>query len=272
MAIDMATTTPTGYWGQPTATVDWCELNYQYSPYIAEFWNTLSNLLFVLLGLYGFVRSVRDGAEWRFRLTFLCEVVTGFGSAMFHGTLQLVHQQWDETPMIWGVLFWVYIMYDQDFVRHGIPDKFVVALFTIIGIGFATLHFMYQLTLTFQFFFGVLASLCLFRLVGHYASVKDPRARGVALSSMRTTVCGFGLWLLDYHYCSHMSALPINPQGHAWWHILMGVGTYYGPVFMQFVRAEQQQRKAEIVPTGFGLVSIVVHGPGSALYTEKKLL
>ena len=26
-----------GYWGEPTATIDWCEANYEVSYYVAEF-------------------------------------------------------------------------------------------------------------------------------------------------------------------------------------------------------------------------------------------
>jgi Ceramidase len=79
-----------GYWGIPTATIDWCEPNYQHSFYIAEFWNTVSNILFVLLGLFGLYRSMQSGFEARFHACFIAVLVTGLGSAMFHGTLQLV--------------------------------------------------------------------------------------------------------------------------------------------------------------------------------------
>jgi dihydroceramidase len=106
----LETLRPVGYWGVPTASVDWCEINYQHTPLIAEFWNTTSNLLFVVLGCYGLARSIREGFEWRFRLQFIISIVTGVGSALFHGTLQLVHQQCDETPMIWGILVW-YVAY-----------------------------------------------------------------------------------------------------------------------------------------------------------------
>ena len=80
-----------GYWGEPTSTIDWCEHNYVHSFYIAEFWNTLSNLSFVLLGIYGLSHSIKHGFEWRFHAQFIAVIITGIGSAMFHGTLQLVY-------------------------------------------------------------------------------------------------------------------------------------------------------------------------------------
>jgi hypothetical protein len=43
------------YWarfGQISA-VDWCEPNYLHSPYVAEWWNTLSSVPIALIGLLG---------------------------------------------------------------------------------------------------------------------------------------------------------------------------------------------------------------------------
>ena len=42
-----------GYWGDVTSTIDWCESNYDVSQYTAEFWNTISNIFFVLFALWG---------------------------------------------------------------------------------------------------------------------------------------------------------------------------------------------------------------------------
>jgi hypothetical protein len=33
---------PSGFWGVPTASINWCEQNYAVIPWVAEFWNTLS--------------------------------------------------------------------------------------------------------------------------------------------------------------------------------------------------------------------------------------
>lgn len=40
-----------GYWGKPTATLDWCEENYAVTPYIAEFCKlqSIAYLLVILL-------------------------------------------------------------------------------------------------------------------------------------------------------------------------------------------------------------------------------
>ncbi|GLD96533.1 hypothetical protein PINS_up017566 [Pythium insidiosum] len=250
-----------GFWGEPTATIDWCETNYEHSQYIAEFWNTVSNLLFVALGLYGLARSVQQGVEWRFHAQFIAVMITGIGSAMFHGTLQLVHQQCDETPMVWAMLVWIYIVYNNEFRKAGLTDAVVIPLLTLTGVGFAIVHAIYRFTTLFQVFFGFLASLCCIRLCFHYAQVKDPRARAIARCYVRNSLIGFSMWMMDYHLCHYVVRLPINPQGHAWWHLFMGVASYHGPLFMQYVRLEQLKQKPEIVDNALGLETIVVHAP-----------
>ena len=74
--------------------------------YIAEFHNTWSNILFVLIGLHGWRFSVWQGFEARFQGVYIGVIVIGLGSAAFHATLLKVAQQCDETPMIWLVLCW----------------------------------------------------------------------------------------------------------------------------------------------------------------------
>ena len=54
-----------GYWGPPTSTLDWCETNYEVSFYIAEFWNTVTNLSMIIPPIYGMFDSIRQGLERR---------------------------------------------------------------------------------------------------------------------------------------------------------------------------------------------------------------
>ncbi|XP_063497466.1 alkaline ceramidase 3 isoform X2 [Symphalangus syndactylus] len=60
-----------GYWGPTTSTLDWCEENYSVTWYIAEFWNTVSNLIMIIPPMFGAVQSVRDGLEKRYIASYL---------------------------------------------------------------------------------------------------------------------------------------------------------------------------------------------------------
>ncbi|RLN61824.1 hypothetical protein BBJ28_00022894 [Nothophytophthora sp. Chile5] len=279
---------PVGYWGPPSSTIDWCETNYEHSYYIAEFWNTVSNSLFVLLGLYGLYRSIKMGFEPRFHAQFVGIMITGFGSAMFHGTLQNVYVdfQCDETPMVWTMLTWIYITYNKEIsqipIKHA--NGYMIAFLTTIGVVFTVVHAIYRFTTMFQLFFGVLAVLCCGRLSGHYATVKDPRARAVARSYVTTSLIGFAFWLIDYHYCHTMRGLPVNPQAAVAdgtvvdelvacrWHVFMGIATYHGPIFMQYVRMEQLNKKVHIHNTWMGIETIVVEEGGAASPKKPKSL
>lgn len=65
-----------GYWGRPSATVDWCEPNYVFSHYIAEMWNTLSSFAMVFVGLVGVYLHFKE-FERRISLTFWSVVIVG---------------------------------------------------------------------------------------------------------------------------------------------------------------------------------------------------
>jgi dihydroceramidase len=99
-----------GYWGKRTATIDWCEINYEVTHYIAEFWNTISNLVMIVFPLYSLYWSYN---HYKFaneakknvlnRLTssnfivpksvWLCQIglmLVGIGSWMFHMTVRIL--------------------------------------------------------------------------------------------------------------------------------------------------------------------------------------
>lgn len=54
-----------GYFGKPTSSIDWCEHNYEVSFYVAEFWNTVSNLFLIIPPFMGFIKSKAQGMEMR---------------------------------------------------------------------------------------------------------------------------------------------------------------------------------------------------------------
>ena len=100
-----------GYWDPRTSTLDWCERNYEVSPYIAEFWNTLTNLWMIVPPLYGIWDARRQGHEPRVFACYAALLLIGVGSWMFHMTLIYEMQLLDEIPMIFGSAGLVYAIY-----------------------------------------------------------------------------------------------------------------------------------------------------------------
>merc|ERR1711988_64419 len=85
-----------------TASIDWCEENYAYSPYIAEFWNWLTSLIMAVMGISIAVFYAR--IPFRFFVGAMLLVLVGFGSAAFHGTLSYEGQAMDEIFMFYGIV------------------------------------------------------------------------------------------------------------------------------------------------------------------------
>jgi len=228
-----------GFWGPVTSTIDWCETNYTITTYIAEFWNTISNISFILFGIFGVLNAYLQRFELRFAVTFLGVVAIGVGSAMFHGTLQYHFQQCDETPMVWCMLLWLFIMYASDLQKHkGLARLLPLALF-LYGAIFSLLHWIFRFVTFFQAHFMTMIFLGFFRLSSHYRRCTDQSARNMVRLYVLTLVVACAFWLMDFHLCSHMQSLFINPQGHAIWHIFMGLNSYIGPAFAQYVRAQE---------------------------------
>ena len=110
-----------GFWGPCDSNVRFCEEKYAVTPYVAEFWNTVSNLGYVLLGLYGLL--LHPEAGWSLshvftKLGFTVLFVIGVGSMLLHGTLQKYGEYADEAPMIL-----LGLMYELAMVRILVPRE-----------------------------------------------------------------------------------------------------------------------------------------------------
>ena len=60
----------------------------QVSWYIAEFWNTVTNLSMIIPPIWGIHKCLQRGLETRYLVGFLALLLVGIGSTMFHMTLQ----------------------------------------------------------------------------------------------------------------------------------------------------------------------------------------
>ncbi|KAK6122809.1 hypothetical protein DH2020_043452 [Rehmannia glutinosa] len=224
------------FWGPVTSTHEWCEPNYVYSSYVAEFFNTISNIPCILLALIGLVNSLRQRFEKRFSVLHLSNMTLAIGSMLYHATLQRLQQQGDETPMVWEMLLYIYILYSPDWHYRSTMPTFLF----LYGAAFAIAHSQLRFDIGFKVHYALLCLLCLPRMYKYYIHTEDKSAKRLAKFYVATLSIGTVCWLLDRLLCKDITRWHFNPQGHAMWHVLMGFNSYYANTFLMYCRAQQR--------------------------------
>ncbi|WVR06243.1 hypothetical protein IAU60_003273 [Kwoniella sp. DSM 27419] len=227
-----------GYWGQHTSTIDWCEANYAHTPYIAETVNTLTNLPFMILGLSGFANVLRNGLPKKYSLCYLGLTLIGIGSFGFHMSLRWEWQLMDELPMIYLVSYAAYLVLETS-LRHNAGFTYLGPAVMLAWDVFVTVSYIYLPNPVYhQVAFAIIiltttartAQLAARLPAGHPVRGKIGRtmARGVV-----TFALGFAIWNIDNVFCDRLRVirgfigpLGVFTEGHAYWHLMTGYGSY----------------------------------------------
>ncbi|MFN7147143.1 MAG: ceramidase domain-containing protein [Myxococcota bacterium] len=206
------------------ALVDWCEPNYAVSARVAEWWNTLSSLAMVVMGLVGAWRVRRDGA--RFVIGMLGLAAVGAGSAAFHGTLLRVAQAADELPMVWLGLACVWALADRARpAGAGRPLARTLAVFGVLFcVAYATVPWAFHLFLA---VYGAMVAWVAVRTMqlSWFPRAARPIRRWAALT-VAGYLGGFFLFWVPEHVLLACDAAPQAFHLHSWWHLGAGFGTY----------------------------------------------
>lgn len=237
---------PIGYWGHPTSTLDWCEENYEMTRYVAEFWNTISNLALLIPPVCGGWISWNRGLEFRYVLCYVCLFIVGIGSWCFHMTLLYEMQLLDELPMVWGTLAIIYSVYEVHSSSNKINKILIMELF-IYGIIVSAVYLAIRQPIFHQVAYGLLVMITVvFDIRLAFTGKSEVWIFIVATISYSVAFC---FWNIDNVFCSELNiARKILPfflrpftQLHGWWHCLAGYGTYLQILY--FCQARMIYRK-----------------------------
>lgn len=237
-----------GYWGIPSSTIDWCEENYAVSNYLAEFVNTLTNAIFILLAFYALRNAIKNEFEFRFVLVSFGFMLVGIGSWLFHMTLQYDFQLLDELPMIYAtcIPFWSVFQ-----VKKSKKESIQIAISVFLGAATLTAVYLYFKDPTIhQVAYALLTITVLAKSVLQaQAYVHDPVAQKHLRLTLISGVCEFlgawGLWNADIHLCGFWRQLRHEvgiPYGfifelHGWWHLLTGLAVYKYLMYLEYLRS-----------------------------------
>ncbi|KAG2022865.1 phytoceramidase [Coprinopsis cinerea AmutBmut pab1-1] len=243
-----------GIWGPVTATLDWCEVNHQFSPYIAEMANTISNLFTVAIALVGYQQAIAQQLPLRYGLGYLGVALVGIGSFFFHATLQYHAQLADELPMIYVGSMSLWMLFDSKpgFGLKSSRTRFLLAAALLLDVLFTWSYIVYRNPIYHQFVFGTMVVSTAIRItyILRYSddAPRIPAKKKETIGTLFTIgavlfATGFLLWNLDNGFCHRLTQWKLRlgwPQafaleGHSWWHILTGAGTYYMFSGIQYV-------------------------------------
>jgi dihydroceramidase len=242
---NLAHTHSTGWWGEVEANHAFCEPHYAVSHYIAEFFNSTSSLIYILLAF--FIQLPKHDAFLQISRIWLLAI--GIGSLLFHGTMRYAMQLADEIPMV-GFVTTLMI------AKISMPHPWLIGytgLATVISIFYGiSLIGVYVLWDQYEIFihgFTILV-VCDFLLsIPLWQNKRGSKWETLQIRShmvgIFTILLGKVAWEVEHLLCeSHPFVWPL----HVVWHLLSCTSAY-GSVTSTYV---MRAKETEEIPRLFG--------------------
>ncbi|KAK2567951.1 Alkaline ceramidase [Acropora cervicornis] len=197
------------HFARGSSAVDWCEWNYAHSSFIAEFYNTISNVIFLVLPPFfmylfrPYSKHVCSGVN----IIWVLFVVTGISSAYFHATLSLVGQLLDELSILWGIMVAFALWTPRWLLAIG-PIKMNSAPFV-------------------------------FMLFAELQRCRDYRVIRLGFACAGWWFVAVLFWVNDRVFCDVWTSISF-PYLHCAWHILIFIASYTGCVLGSYFYAANE--------------------------------
>ncbi|KAI0033968.1 ceramidase [Vararia minispora EC-137] len=226
-----------GVWGPVTATLDWCEENYQFSDYIAECANTFSNIITIWFAVYGARAAAIQGLPALYITSLAGLGLVGIGSFAFHATLLYEAQMADELPMIYCASWALFVMLDTVPGPSNASRRWSLLAGTVLFDVFFTIsYYFYRNPAYHQIVFACLLLSTAMRTVyitrfssaaRHIPDAKKKEANRLYTIGAGLFAFGFLIWNLDNAFCNVLTGWKRSIgwpagfllEGHSWWHV-----------------------------------------------------
>jgi dihydroceramidase len=238
------------------SSINFCEPDYIYSIYIAEFYNTLSGLFLCLSSIlfyYRHIKTFNDDLYLKCKLYNINALlfIVGLGTILFHSQLLYIFQLIDEIPMLLIIMNYLNLL--NELWSNIIPTKnfdfnlnFQIKTISIICIsGFfndSLQVFLFQGTMILCSVNYILVTNKLHNKIKEWQSPFESisvRYKFCQLCQLcqllsneinyynkfcfKIAVLSFSLWLIEQLFCEYVQ----DYYFHAFWHFLSSIGMYY---------------------------------------------
>ncbi|KAI8607159.1 ceramidase [Chytriomyces sp. MP71] len=234
-----------GFWGPTSSTLNWCEEDYVLTPYVAEFWNSTSNVFFLALAWLG-LRTLQklEAREMRHYVALWSLILVAIGSILFHGTLWYSYQMLDELPMIVNacIIIFCALQVFPDSARTKVPLALALSTYafatTAIYLHIKSPEFLALSHGSLTAFLAYILPRQILRLARDDPRTTDAlRLRGLWKLNYWTLyayLIGGAFWGTENALCSALrkgreavgSPFGFLLEFHVWWHLFAALGSY----------------------------------------------
>lgn len=195
------------FWGTPDVSVRFCENKYNVSNYIAEYYNTMSALSYIIVGLLFYKTKLRKLSK--------IIILLGIGTALLHSTLRFYGQWLDEISML---ILSFYIIQELRQRRFGIKTNELYVLLLIFP------YFLFERY--FSYFFILFSSLQVYTYTITRRNYDECTRevyyliKAYSIILVLSSIC----WLGDQLFCDYVQ----DYQLHAIWHVGTALSLFLG--------------------------------------------
>jgi|TARA_B110000444_G_scaffold225208_1_gene228920 dihydroceramidase len=195
------------FWGTPDVSVSFCEDKYIVSDYIAEYYNTMSALSYVIVGLLFYKTKLQKLSK--------IIILLGIGTALLHSTLRFYGQWIDELSML---ILSFYIIKEIRQMRFSITTSEWYLLLLIFP------YFLFERY--FSYFFVVFSSLQIYTYTISRKNYDECTRevyyliKAYLIVLILSSIC----WLGDQLFCDYVQ----DYQLHAVWHVGTSLALFFG--------------------------------------------
>lgn len=226
--------------GSGTSPVDWCEDNYTISPHIAEFFNTLSNVLFIVVPVgasrlwHSYSRNVSRGVH----AVWVLFVVVGLSSAYFHATLSLLGQLLDELSILWVLMLSYTLFTPLRYRPRPLRDRFRLypGCMALLAAVITASAFVKPAINAYALF--LVGAPAVWMLVAEVRASKNSEVSRLGVRTLAALAVAALAWVFDRFLCWVWRALHV-PILHGLWHLLIFVTAYGMQVLFCYFHAAQ---------------------------------
>ena len=189
------------YWGKPDTTVNFCEAKYATVDWIAEYYNTMSAISYIIVGFLFFFTRIRRLA--------ISVILVGLSTIVMHGTLRYYGQWLDEGSMLL-LCFDVLRFLDTNISQWILfPILFIYILLNQYYICFVSLFLCLQLAIIYK--------------AHNLPNLDRLRYYFISYYSIFFSIALI-FWLMDQLLCTYIGDLYL----HALWHVFTALGILFG--------------------------------------------